>query len=1250
MKRCFNGWRSIVCMAAVGAVAFSVIAYGAPKVKPSDMSPKEGLVTVDLNTPVMTHLDDATMQRGGVAGVPVIGAPVYLQVDTCGRGHFWNNDYTYGYGAWWGQARFDCPPGFPLCDSRGWVAGDQIAGYEVSHFFCSSSSANDCAVSVELWDGDPMWVYDTYCTGTPAPIAGTKVTFTGLTRGYRHNLRVQLPAPVTYNCDRVWISVSMHEGCRGSWLLGGQPPAACYLDPADIGWGDGYGAVFGCQNSTGGCGTPSWYNAGFCCTGVGACDYTGWCDIGGTDTCDGGPNTGAACTSQADCWTGDCQEGGTWPPTCPADCWGYFTHPTFCSDGFADLYFYGGGYTQYGYYYAQPGAVYAATDITMSWIPVSAGAPPTATAGVAYTIVGNEIKLESGGLPVWMEVRISDVDPLNSPNVQQIKAWQTNLTTDGFTAGLQGTLTVYAPACTTDADCEALMGPLGHFSCGGKGGCGALGWPAGSCIPCWIDNERTDYILYGTAESAAVDVSTPQYRPASTAPAFTSPDYETYGATLTLTVPADAKGTFYTGIDPLPSGVSDGANVPLPMFGFVPGVITVVVGKCCYDIGGASPGCVDGLKADECGLMPGTTKFYPDEVCTGDLAADCPACTKDSDCDDSDGCTDDDCDEATGICYNDDNFDTVNECCTVATGVTCDRVDADQCTDDVCELANSRGACLHPSYPTTPTPTACDDENPCTYDDECDGLTPPSCVGLDVNAVPCTTSTDCETVTGVAFDCIGGYCFCTIAPTLTPVVIPSAKPNPNCYLPGEKIMVDIFVGAAAGVINGAQFVLEYDPACVSFNDIMPGNGLIGNPYPFEIEEVVDEANGKIFYAVGVNPFFPTGTNGNAVLARVSFTKVGVCTDCVLCFGGENPMNTYLVDDAGQPIFVEPECSKPIIENDVITLDCPGNEVSNVDCDKNTAEVYWDAPTASSSCYDVDLVCFGQHESGMDMTDYAMGGGEHPLGVTTYDCIATSTVCGDSETCRWTVTVNDATTLDVEIQISPIIAGDLLRCIKFELFSDCTTPPLVFNHDIFFGGLFDHIGHFTNVIKIPDAGQWKCITARDQLHTLRSCAWLECVDGVYYAIFKGDPFFGGNWLVGGNLDGFKKENPYASHDVIDILDFGMFVSQYLRIVDPNTPCITQGPHADINGDGIVDALDFSFVMRNFLTSSKDCCCGPAAGTTVGRTEISVRELREMGLGDLAVGDVNRDGLLNMDDVNAFQAGDLHKKPRERMGLK
>ena len=195
----------------------------------------------------------------------------------------------------------------------------------------------------------------------------------------------------------------------------------------------------------------------------------------------------------------------------------------------------------------------------------------------------------------------------------------------------------------------------------------------------------------------------------------------------------------------------------------------------------------------------------------------------------------------------------------------------------------------------------------------------------------------------------------------------------------------------------------------------------------------------------------------------------------------------------------------------------------------------------------------------------------------------------------------------------------------------------------------HIGHLIEHVKRPEGGPYSCITARDQLHSLRSCVWAECANGVYTAVFTGDPASGGNRLITGNLDGYKKENPEASHDVVDILDFGHLVAGLDALSDPHTPCGTMGPHADINGDGEVDGLDFSKIAMNFLLSSAPCCGGgTTAGITVGRTEVSVRELRQMGLGELAVGDLNNDGWLDLDDMAAFKAGARPgKKPSPRV---
>jgi hypothetical protein len=259
---------------------------------------------------------------------------------------------------------------------------------------------------------------------------------------------------------------------------------------------------------------------------------------------------------------------------------------------------------------------------------------------------------------------------------------------------------------------------------------------------------------------------------------------------------------------------------------------------------------------------------------------------------------------------------------------------------------------------------------------------------------------------------------------------------------------------------------------------------------------------------------------------------------------------------------------------------------------------------------------------------------------------------------WSVTVSDEQSFDLEVQLSPIIAGDVDRCISFELYSDCVTPPTAWKQQMHFGGVWDFVGHASPKKKVPK-GQFVAMSAMDQNHTIRACAEIvgtgtgatNCS-----ATFKGDPFFGGNWLIGGNLDAWKAklDNPKASYDKINILDFGMFVSQFGSVINPNTDCPGIGVHADINGDGVVDADDFSFIFNNFLAHSKDCVCpdGVSSGSDIvpTDTEVSVAQLREWGMPELAVADLNGDGVVNMDDMSAFLAGETPttKSRRTRTG--
>jgi len=236
-------------------------------------------------------------------------------------------------------------------------------------------------------------------------------------------------------------------------------------------------------------------------------------------------------------------------------------------------------------------------------------------------------------------------------------------------------------------------------------------------------------------------------------------------------------------------------------------------------------------------------------------------------------------------------------------------------------------------------------------------------------------------------------------------------------------------------------------------------------------------------------------------------------------------------------------------------------------------------------------------------------------------------------------------LHVVVEQSPTQAANTKtsRCIEFELYFDCAHAPITFEESVLFEGTFQIIGEVHRTISIPVPSNPICMTARDPLHTLRSCYTFEpddCdEDGVLHADFVGDPFFGGNWLVNGNLDG-NLHSPFAGHDVIDILDFAHLVPQFLaELGDGSSPCGTKRPHADVNGDGWVDQLDYSFISINFFETSEECCCPNVStlGNTTRRFRVTNQWLRRGGMCELTVADLNNDQVVDLSDMAALLQG-------------
>jgi hypothetical protein len=808
-----------------------------------------------------------------------------------------------------------------------------------------------------------------------------------------------------------------------------------------------------------------------------------------------------------------------------------------------------------------------------------------------------------------------------------------------------------------------------------------------------------------------------------------------FGGYFMVTVPSTAKGRYFIDLNKAATFMGDRHSPPadIPLSEESGACVFIRTGQCCKNLGTPSESCEDYLTKAEC-ETPANAPFLWTQGKT--CAEGCVQCLLvgqvDPLCNDSDACTEDNC-NSLQLCPHGfiPGFVPGTNCCNPSDGDLDTRDDGDDCTTDTCTLADSRGDASN-----TPTVGPCLDGNPCTTGDVCDGLQSQAdggCSGSDVNDVPCDAAGVCPLVNeldGSAFGCSPtGNCFCTLTPDLNYVIVTGGLKNPacvngiaagfyceddtwcpggfcnefahasNCFDSGTKIVARVHIGAAGANINGGQFLITFDASCVTLQSI---TGLA--PYVTTVYGPTSGA-GSVFIAVGVDPFLGIpGPLGNVDILQLTFLKTGECDECELCFGYNNPQNTYLVDNAGQRVDVAPKC-KGIRELPDLTLNIPGNIVTNVDCDAPTALENWAAPSASSDCGPATISCRGAHETGYQYTrtcwrgsrdglacgnpvncpggtcqDKVMNGGSFPQGASSFCCVATEDFCDQAVGCAgrvndcpgdpkpvgcWTVTVNDETSLDVQVQLEPPIThtdpnGELTRCIKFTLYGNCAEEPLQFSTDVTFGGLFEFVGKVSDKVKIPGKGKWDCITAQDQQHTLRSCYLFDpdgddCVDGVLSAHFDGDPHFpGGNWLIGGNLDGWKKKdgdpstNPSLS--VIDILDFGTFVGQYgICYADNDTPCGTPVANADINGDGCTTASDYNFVIKNFLASSKQCCCGPEIGSEpMGVTEITVDELVQMGLGDMAAADLNGDGVLNTQDMDAFLEGARPAKSNNRGG--
>lgn len=437
----------------------------------------------------------------------------------------------------------------------------------------------------------------------------------------------------------------------------------------------------------------------------------------------------------------------------------------------------------------------------------------------------------------------------------------------------------------------------------------------------------------------------------------------------------------------------------------------------------------------------------------------------------------------------------------------------------------------------------------------------------------------------------------------------------------NQLVVEIDAIGLQDLNVGGQFFLEYDTNLLDFVSADTGDA----PYSVEIFESVNEPAGTIDYAVGV-PNGDTGTAAPTTMARLTFNVLGDFCDVadLVTFRSHTPPSR-ITDafgvDLGAGLVNLDEVTKDSVAPSVSP---PSNIAVNADAGGCDAFVTVPALSAMDDCSAVTIV--------NDFTGTDDATALYPQGTTTVTWTVTD-ACGNATVVTQDITVNALNTLNATVELAAVDPTPFDRCIEFELIPSGGGSPVLVQATMSFSG-----GVATAALDVP-CGDYDCITARDTHHSLRATDNddFAIAGGDYTADFMASP--GDNdALVGGNLNGDM---------FIDILDFGVFISQFGATPGADSPCGSPSPHADISGDGSVSSADYTFIQLNFLEMNEARCdgsflqagSGPLSRVAEPRptARISVAELVRRGLTDLAAGDLNADGVLDQGDIAAFFAG-------------
>jgi len=463
----------------------------------------------------------------------------------------------------------------------------------------------------------------------------------------------------------------------------------------------------------------------------------------------------------------------------------------------------------------------------------------------------------------------------------------------------------------------------------------------------------------------------------------------------------------------------------------------------------------------------------------------------------------------------------------------------------------------------------------------------------------------------------------------------------TCYQPGDTVNVTVDLDTGS-FVDSAVLFLSYDTSRLSLIEAANMDDYGGADFPTVLAFFHDDNAGTIQIHLGIEPGDPAVT-GSAEMAVFEFSTLTnddcdeadlVSLDTPTMTVHQGIPNVLPAADLNDLGAISLDGVGPTVEYADNTLDSTSGLGSGslagvvwryADPGNCETVVNWDQPVAGVDYFDN---CTADGDIIVDIISTFQPGDTLAAGQFATVTYRFTDACGNFTDYSFDVHVLPYSVAHLDIEIGALSGqSSVERCLEAVVNS---TQFGVVNNDVvaeFLNGVY------TDWTVIPC--DTTCGVVRDPLHTL----WAETTMTVGTT---GHPRANSAWhveasLTSGDLNG---------DNLIDILDFSIFVWQY--VVDygtGDTDCNTPFPHADMTGDGLVNSAEFTFISNQFLFTGDSCPLMIMAGDRgnmkvvpehrgAPRNTVTVRELHRMGLGHLAIADINRDGVIDATDIALF----------------